>query len=564
MLLEKRQKTRKFIVPRFSAFYVRYSGGFMFKKHHSKTMKMFIGTVVAAGVVGGMVFGSQIDFNNALTSISSDESTMVVEATAPVVLQTGYELTINDVAVGIISSEVPSSLFLEEAEATIINAIGYIPEFDYTLNLREIKAEEIVYIGERDLQARLKMTLYESIGEIMVKACVLKIDEFVVSLESQEALTHVLEHAQSLYVQDDSAINVKLEQDEHNPMVLTPEVSILSKALPEERIFVTSSMYGEPMENMEADGEEFLEAVVREVKLEQEIMVVETYVYASEIVDVDTAIELITKEHETMKVYKVVSGDVPSVIAEKNQMETADLYDMNPGLKENSRRIQIGDELTVMIPEPELYVTTVEDVIYTELIDRDIIYKNNPDEYIGTNTVIKPGSDGVIEVRATIEKLNGKTVSHEVTEQTKVLDPVTETQSRGVKALPVTTATGTFEVPMLTYTFTSSYGYRWGRLHKGIDLAAPTGTAIKASDGGRIIKAGWDNGYGYAIEIDHGGGMTTKYAHCSALYVAVGDEVSQYETIAAVGNTGNSTGPHLHFEIREWNTAVDPEIYINP
>jgi len=525
---------------------------------------MFIGSITAAGVVGGLVFGSQIDFSSAMTSMSGNNTSIEVEAVQAPVKQTGYEVTLNGAIVGVIPSNLQLDALMNEAKEGVVSDIGYEPEFDYTVSLRQFAGLDVAYTEETDFQESLKTSLYESVGEIMVKACVLKIDDFVVTLESQEALTQVLEHAQALYVQDDSAINVKLEQDAHNPMILTPEVSILSKALPEERIFVTSAMLGAPMENMDAVEDEFIEAVVTEVKLEQDIMVVETYVYASEIVDVETATDMITKEHETKKVYTIVSGDVPSVIAEKNEMKTADLYDMNPGLKENSTRMQIGDELTVMIPEPELYVTTVEDVIYTELIDRDVVYVNDPDAYIGTNTVLKQGSDGVIEVRATIEKLNGKTLSHEVTEQTTILEPVTETQSRGVKALPVTTATGKFEVPMLTYTFTSSYGYRWGRLHKGIDLAAPTGTAIKASDGGRVIKAGWDSGYGYAIELDHGNGFTTKYAHCSALYVAVGDEVSQYETIAAVGSTGNSTGPHLHFEIRQWNTAVDPEIYINP
>ena len=298
--------------------------------------------------------------------------------------------------------------------------------------------------------------------------------------------------------------------------------------------------------------------------MEQAIVAIDTFVSEDAIIDVATAVELITKEHAAIKTYVVVSGDVPSTIAEKNYMTTEELYRLNPGLRENARRIQIGDELTVMKPEAEMDVVTVEDVIYTEIINRDVVYVNDPDNYIGTYEVIKPGSDGLIEVRATVTKRNGEVLSHEITSETKVLDPVTETQLRGIKALPVTTATGTFEVPMLTYTFTSDFGERWGRLHKGIDLAAPVGTAVKASDGGRVIQAGWDGGYGYSIEIDHGRGFTTKYAHLSKIYVSVGEEVSQYKTIGASGNTGNSTGPHLHFEIRKWDTPLDPDIYITP
>lgn len=542
----------------------------MLGKHYSKKIKMMIGSITIAGIVGGLIFGTQLDGAGALASITSINGTKsFIERQQPEALFPVYDLYINEAIVGTLSDRGQVAEFIQLAKEDVTAEIHYTPDFEYTIRVEERMVDQFEESQEALIEA-MHDALYLSAGEIKVRAYAMKIDDFYVVLASREDLITVLENAQSLYVQDNSAISVDLVSDSHNPMVLTPEINILSKELPEERIFVTSDMTnapeevdGQPMEDLEADHDQFIEAVVKEVRLNQQIVVVETFVTADELTDVETATDLITKEHEKEKTYKVSSGDSPSVIAVENSMTTTELYNLNPGLKENSTKMQIGDELVVMVPEPELFVTTVEDVIYTEIIDRDIVYVNNPDEYIGTNSVIKEGADGVIEVRATVEKLNGQIINEEVIETTKILDPVTETQTRGVKALPVTTATGTFEMPMLSYTFTSGYGYRWGRLHTGIDLAAPVGTAIKASDGGRVIMAGWDGGYGYSIEIDHGKGLVTKYAHCSKMYVSVGEEVSQYQTIAAVGNTGNSTGPHLHFEIRVWDTPVDPMSRLN-
>jgi LysM repeat protein len=98
--------------------------------------------------------------------------------------------------------------------------------------------------------------------------------------------------------------------------------------------------------------------------------------------------------------------------------------------------------------------------------------------------------------------------------------------------------------------FSSGYGWRWGRMHKGIDLANRTGTPIVAAKEGRVSFAGWhDGGYGYLVEISHADGSTTRYAHNSRLLVGQGQEVRQGEVISQMGSTGNSTGPHLHFEI---------------
>lgn len=107
-------------------------------------------------------------------------------------------------------------------------------------------------------------------------------------------------------------------------------------------------------------------------------------------------------------------------------------------------------------------------------------------------------------------------------------------------------------------TTTSNYGWRWFRMHNGMDIAASVGTPIKAAKEGRVVFSGWMGGYGYAVDVDHGNGIKTRYAHCSALKVNVGQYVHRGQLLGLMGSTGNSTGPHLHFEVHVNGTPVDP------
>lgn len=115
---------------------------------------------------------------------------------------------------------------------------------------------------------------------------------------------------------------------------------------------------------------------------------------------------------------------------------------------------------------------------------------------------------------------------------------------------------------------TSNFGYRShpilgrGRFHAGTDFGAPTGAPIFAADSGTVIVAEWYGGYGNAVIVDHGNGLTTLYGHCSQLYVTVGQGVQRGQTIAAIGSTGLSTGPHLHFEVRQQGEPVEPLAYL--
>jgi murein DD-endopeptidase MepM/ murein hydrolase activator NlpD len=109
---------------------------------------------------------------------------------------------------------------------------------------------------------------------------------------------------------------------------------------------------------------------------------------------------------------------------------------------------------------------------------------------------------------------------------------------------------------------TSGFGWRWGRLHEGIDIGVGYGTPIRAAAAGRVVYAGWMSGYGNLVAIDHGGGVSTAYGHQSSVAVGVGQVVSQGQTIGYVGCTGHCFGPHLHFEVRINGSPVDPLGYL--
>lgn len=117
-------------------------------------------------------------------------------------------------------------------------------------------------------------------------------------------------------------------------------------------------------------------------------------------------------------------------------------------------------------------------------------------------------------------------------------------------------------IPVSRGTISSSFGERWGRMHKGIDIAAPTGTPIYAVRKGTVIFSGWQDGYGKVIKIDIGDGTVIIYGHCSILNVNKNDLVGAGEKIGEVGSTGNSTGPHLHFEVRKNDIPQNPEPYL--
>lgn len=210
---------------------------------------------------------------------------------------------------------------------------------------------------------------------------------------------------------------------------------------------------------------------------------------------------------------------------------------------------------------PRLDVTATRSVTYTEEIPYETITRENDQLDQTYRATVQEGSAGEAVVTAEIETVDGEEHGRTILARTVLSNATDEIIEVGTKNIGI--GTGEFMVPVTSYTFTSGFKMRWGKLHGGVDLAVPEGTPVYAADNGKVIVAGdLDNGYGSYIILDHQNGYKTLYAHNSELLVSVGDIVAQGDQIALSGNTGNSTGPHVHFEIQVNDEKVDPQQYV--
>jgi murein DD-endopeptidase MepM/ murein hydrolase activator NlpD len=259
------------------------------------------------------------------------------------------------------------------------------------------------------------------------------------------------------------------------------------------------------------------------------------------------------------RIHPVEKGETLSGIAQVYGMRTADLMALNPEVV--PERMQIGQEIKLERVVPLLTVETTEVATYAEPVPFDIVYENTSAMFQGEQTIKLAGVNGERLVTAEITKQNGVETSKTELSSSAISAPSTQIMLVGTKEVPPLIGLGYFEYPTRG-KLSSRFGTRWGRMHTGIDLAASTGTPIRAADGGKVIFAGWNGAYGYSVTIDHGGNRTTLYGHCSKLLVSVGDSVYQGQHIANVGNTGRSTGPHLHFEIRVNGVPKNPLNYL--
>ncbi|MDF3001962.1 MAG: family metallopeptidase, partial [Bacillota bacterium] len=273
----------------------------------------------------------------------------------------------------------------------------------------------------------------------------------------------------------------------------------------------------------------------------------------------DNVLEYMMTGAVEKKIHLVQQGETFSGIAKIYGIKQSDLQVSNPNITPD--KLQIGQEISLNQIVPLVTVQTVEVAEYIETIPFEITYENTASLFKKEQTVKSKGVNGEKDVVAEIVRNNGIEVSRKEISATILSEPVAQVVLVGTKDPPPLIGTGNLIYP-IRGTLTSRYGTRWGRLHSGIDLAAPIGTKIKASDGGKVIFAGYNGSLGYTVKIDHGGGKVTLYGHCSKLFVKVGDRVYQGQHIANVGNTGRSTGPHVHFEVHINGNTKNPLNYL--
>ncbi len=301
---------------------------------------------------------------------------------------------------------------------------------------------------------------------------------------------------------------------------------------------------------------------LQDVHFANSVEVVESYLLDSQLASVDVAIEEVTKKLEKEEIYEVSSGDTLSGIAIATNIPLETLIQLNPTLENENSLIRIGDELIITVPEPELTVMHTSENYYEEEYEADIIYVDNDKWYTTDQVTLEQPSTGRRNVVAVETYENDKLISREILKEEVLMEAVPKVVERGTIIPP------TYIKPLSGGIITSYFGYRniptagATAYHGAIDWATPIGTPIVASCAGTVTRAGWASGYGYAVYIRHDNGRETRYAHLSRVLVSAGQYVQQGQKIALSGNTGISTGPHIHFELRFNGTPVDPLKYL--
>ena len=302
---------------------------------------------------------------------------------------------------------------------------------------------------------------------------------------------------------------------------------------------------------------------VQSLDFGENIEIVQAYADPDDIISLEEAVNLVTKKEEKEKTYEVVSGDALSTIAEKNGITMAELIALNPDtLKDSSSPIMIGDLLKVTAPEPELSIIRTDKVYYEENYNAPVEYVDNDEWYTTESVVLREPVEGFRKVVADITYKNNERQNVNIIYEDDVIEAVAKVVERGTKIPP------TFLKPISGGRLSSGFGRRTApkkgasTYHKGVDWATPIGTSVVASSGGTVVRAGWGAGYGYCVYIQHPNGMMTRYGHLKKVLVKTGQTVKQGERIALSGNTGVSTGPHLHFEILVNGVQVNPLNYL--
>ncbi len=483
-----------------------------------------------------------------------------------------FAIKLNGVAVGNLASADNLDRLLTEArrQAALQDESSELVFMDAELEMEGSEKIWAAVDNEDTVVENMTKVMKDSIRKTLHRSYTVKVNDTSVNLGSYGEVHELLEQALAPY---DTAnqYQVALELDADREVnVLEAVVLSHTDASKEEDALETAA-------GIEADFNHIFASIEPEVEKRFEdydigltdidyadkIEVVEAYLLEDELNSVEEAVNLVTKEQEVQVIYKVVKGDTLSQICLDHNIAMDELIAINDALEDETTMIRVDQELVLTVPEPDLSIIWKEEQVYTEDYEAEVQYILNDDWYTNQKETRQEPSAGRRKVAALIEYKNGQEIGREILKEEVYAEAVPKIVERGTKIPP------TYIKPIAGGRRSSGFGARSAPTkgastnHKGIDWAVPIGTTVVASNAGTVTHAGWASGYGYAVYISHGDGRQTRYGHLSKVLVKPGQTVSQGERIALSGNTGRSTGPHLHFEIRINGTAVNPLNYLN-
>ena len=437
---------------------------------------------------------------------------------------------------------------------------------DYRISAETAQKPFVPLMSEEELEELLKARLNASVVNGGVKSYTVEIEGYSAtfgSIEEVKSLFSGVKAEADEYMAFEPVVRV---QDGHIKGMLTASLEPIVPSVWDSDIVpdkgdgisagVTESLMGSFAYAMANPYKNTYKTGILDIDFIESIDIYESFVPESILADVETELVEVTKEKETNKIYVVQSGDSLSLIAYKNDTTVASIMALN-GFKDMNQIIRIEDELIIAVPEPDLMLRVIKGEVYEEDYREDPIIIPNDNWYTTKEVVHYEGTVGHRERNDVVTIENGVEVNREMIHENVMVVSEPAVIERGTIIPP------TYIKPIRGGRFTSGYGQRWGKLHKGVDWGVPVGTTVFASSAGTVVRADYNGGYGLCVLISHPDGKMTRYAHNSKLLVSVGQHVEQGETIAKSGNTGRSTGPHVHFEIIVNGKAVNPLKYVN-
>ncbi|MGN1037479.1 MAG: peptidoglycan DD-metalloendopeptidase family protein [Ruminococcus sp.] len=306
---------------------------------------------------------------------------------------------------------------------------------------------------------------------------------------------------------------------------------------------------------------------IRDMRYSKSIDYVEGIYLTESVISEDEAIKKLTAKNYVTGSYVVQPADSIVSVCQKYNMTEEKLKELNPSLNDDESLVA-GTVIKVLESESFIPIQYIRELETTSFIDYETVEVETSEINLGKSELLVKGSRGEKQNKIEVTYIDGAERSRKVLSSVITKEPIVEQIGIGTyTAKPasedtVLTGSGKFAWPVdggfISDPFISD------RNHKGMDIAAPAGTDIYAAADGVVVASGWNTGgYGYFVMIDHLDGYETLYGHCSGLYVAEGQTVTRGQLIACVGSTGDSTGNHCHFEVRESGMCVNPASYIN-
>lgn len=407
--------------------------------------------------------------------------------------------------------------------------LGYVGSQEDVTNVLKIASDELNEVNT-DTDQEIEFTANDNISFNLVRAAGKDTDDVDTTINKLAYMTDVEVVASAIY---DGRNLVTIVKDEEDAEKLLAEVK---------------SILGTPDDGMDLIKSEF----------SKELNIKPINVMLTSVQSNASAKKQMT-EGGDVKFYRLVEeGETLGSIARTFGVKSEDIY--NEENEERLSDVQQGDIVCIHKEVLPVSVRMVEQGRMKEIVPYETIKKKSKKFYIGDEIVAVKGVNGVQIFEGKLTKIGGKVAKRDTIELDVITKKVDKVVYIGTSKRPVTAPTGIFKNPLKrgTYIVSSRPGWRWGRVHEGVDMASSVGTHVYASDGGTVIRASYYYGYGYCIDIKHNDGWITRYAHLSYMGVHAGQKVYQGQYIGNVGNTGNSTGAHLHFETRKNGVFVDP------